>query len=323
MKLCSVEFGYVFNASGARNFFGAYDSYWHSRLANWEGATFQSKTATLASRMDPAKKRGNMAIDPHTLRPKEWKPACIKVYPRRQVTLNAVGLAGPGFPDLLGRGQWQQRTRPLLISVAAEAKTPADITAELGELARVFLRALPYFRAPVAVVQNVTCPNLGHAQANVVAEALAGLEALQALKRPIILNINVLVKPAVAAELAKHPACAGFSLTNTVPFGQLPDRIDWVGLFGGLTSPLQHLGGGGLSGPPLLALVEEWLQDFRTNYNPTFPIMAGGGIFSPPDGLRLARAGADALFIGTMSMYHPLRVQPTIMAANAYFQERR
>lgn len=312
---------FVFCSAGIRNFFATYDRYWYTRLglADWQGAIFQSKTSTQAAR------RGNMPIDPRTLRPKEWKPDCVRVYPSpdKLVTMNAVGLSGPGFPDLLSRGQWQPRTWPFVISVAAESKTSSGIATELGELSQGLLKAKPGFHAPFAVTLNVTCAHIGHDRANMVVEALAGLEALQVLRVPVVLNLNALVAPATAAELIKHPACAALSLTNTIPFGQRPDRIDWVGLFGSMTSPLSHLGGGSLSGPPLLLLVEEWLKDFRANHNETFPIIAGGGVFSVADALRLCRAGASAIFLGTVAMYRPWRVQPIIKAVNAYFEERR
>ncbi|MBI1961440.1 MAG: hypothetical protein HYS45_01925 [Parcubacteria group bacterium] len=317
--LQGLNLGSAVNASGGRNFFGTFDQYWHGRFADWLNSTFQSKTSTLAERMDPARKRGNMPIDSRTLRPKEWKPTCIKAYPRRHLTLNAVGLSGPGFPALLDRGEWQQRTQPFLISVAAESEDPAGITAELDELSETLLAQKHGFRAPFVLVLNVTCPNLGtHSQAKVMVQAYAGLESLEAVRVPILLNLSVLVTPAAAAGIADHGACYGFCLTNTIPFGRLPERIDWEGLFGSVTSPLHAFGGGGLSGPPLLPLVEEWLKDFRANHSETFPIIAGGGVFSVEDALRLLRAGADAISLGTVAMYHPFRVQPIIQAVNQF-----
>ena len=201
MKIRGIELGHVCNSSGCRNFFGRRDQYWHSRLANWEGSTFQSKTSTLLARMNPSEGRGNMPIDPETLRPTEWKPACIKVYPFHRVTLNAVGLSGPGFPALIARGEWQRRTRPIFISVGAESRTASDIATEMAEIAKVLLKEMTYFNAPVVLVQNVSCPNIGHDQSNVVTDARAGLEPLRAVGVSIFLNLNVLLAPAAAATI--------------------------------------------------------------------------------------------------------------------------
>ena len=317
MVIGGVNLVNVFCAPGARNFDG--NGYWHSRYSNWTGSTFVAKTTTVEPRMDPEKGRGNMRLNPRTLQPVDFLPSCIKVYPRSQSTLNSVGLSGPGLKDLLDRGFWQTWEKPFMISVAPESKEPADIITELGIFSRMLLKELPRFLSPVVVILNVTCPNIGHGQKNIITEGLAGLEALSPLRLPIFLNLNVLVDPSVAYMFSQNPVCRGLFLTNSIPFGRMPERIPWEKLFG-KTSPLQKFGGGGLSGPMLLPIVEDWLINFRKNYSPFFPVIAGGGVFSPEDGLRLCKAGASGIFIGTMSMHRPWRVQPTIQAVNDYFR---
>ena len=102
MILRGIEFGHISNASRARNFFG--DGWRQTRLVNlfggWGGSTFVAKTTTLYPRMEPEKGLGNMRLDPKTLQPVDWFPDCILFDFYRQLTLNAVGLSGPGAAAL-------------------------------------------------------------------------------------------------------------------------------------------------------------------------------------------------------------------------------
>jgi dihydroorotate dehydrogenase len=123
-------------------------------------------------------------------------------------------------------------------------------------------------------------------------------------------------EPAVAAQIA---ALSDFlTATNTVAFGKLPDKIDWVKLFGSTQSPLANVGapgGGGLSGRPLLPLVLEWIRAVRALGVKT-PIIGGGGILSSQDALDVLAAGASAVFIGCVSMFRPWRVAKIIRTVN-------
>src|SRR5271157_6436210 len=103
MKLRGIEFGNVFNASGARGFNG--EGYWFHSLWRWfgldyTGSTFTAKTTTLMLRP------GNMPVDAKG-RMLGWLPDCIVVKPWAGVALNAVGLSGPGILALVE--QWQKR----------------------------------------------------------------------------------------------------------------------------------------------------------------------------------------------------------------------
>src|SRR5208282_391343 len=91
--LRGIDFGNVFNASGARGFHG--EGYWFHRLwrpfgLDYAGSTFVAKTTTLMPRM------GNMPID-ESGKPVGMLPDCIVVKPAAGVVLNAVGLSGPGI----------------------------------------------------------------------------------------------------------------------------------------------------------------------------------------------------------------------------------
>ncbi|HYE59872.1 MAG TPA: hypothetical protein VEA18_01670, partial [Candidatus Kapabacteria bacterium] len=89
-------FGRVWDASGVRNFDG--NAWWyHSFMPglDFSGATFVAKTTTI----DPRK--GNMPLKKDGITPRDLFPSCIKVYPRKGIALNAVGLSGHGAEALL------------------------------------------------------------------------------------------------------------------------------------------------------------------------------------------------------------------------------
>jgi len=316
MKLRGIDFGHVFCAAGSRNFFG--EGYWHSWFANWEGSTLVTKTTTLNPR------EGNMPLKQGTTQPRHLKPDCIRVKPVSGVALNAVGLSGPGADALLQKRMWQSFTDPFFISFMPVANTKEGRlreTRKFVELIQVYRRD---FRTAFGIEFNATCPNLKKADPlEVVAEAHDELEILALANVPISAKLNLLVTPKAAAEIAAH--CDALCITNAIPFGALSDDIDWVRYFGTSDpkcSPLAKYGGGALSGPPLLSLVCLWVYEFRSVHNAEFPINAGGGVSHVWDAMFLLEAGATSIFLGTVGMLRPWRVQPIIQAVNQFCAAR-
>ena len=134
-----------------------------------------------------------------------------------------------------------------------------------------------------------------------------------------MVKLSVTQPVADARAIAEHPACDGLCVSNTIPWGEMADRIDWRGLYG-TRSPLERFGGGGLSGAPLLPLVAEWLADARRE-GIAVPINAGGGILKPADVGVLHRAGASSVFVGTIAMLRGWRLARTIRRANRTFAQ--
>jgi dihydroorotate dehydrogenase len=131
-----------------------------------------------------------------------------------------------------------------------------------------------------------------------------------------MVKLNALVSPHLAAKLASHDVCDAIVCSNTIPWGQLPNQIDWERLFGTDTSPLASLGGGGLSGKPLLPIVEDWIRAARAS-GLRKPIVGGGGVLSSGDADRLIDAGASAIELGSVSILRPWRVAGIIRHVNA------
>ena len=111
MNLRGIDFGHVFCAAGARNFFG--EGYWHSRFADWEGSTLVTKTTTI----DP--RAGNMPLKPGTTQPRHH--ACTRRAadpagdPGRLRSGNAV--LGRANHQLEDRGMSKERIGRAIISV--------------------------------------------------------------------------------------------------------------------------------------------------------------------------------------------------------------
>lgn len=331
-----VNYGPVQSASGAQGWFG--EGYWFHRWMpglNWEGCTFVAKTTTMLSR------KGSMPIRPRRWTPTEHMPKCIIVKPLKGVVLNAVGLSGPGVEALLSDGRWQDRLQPFFLSFMSVAKTKEQ---RIGEAAAFSISLLKHvtdleFLAPFGLQVNFSCPNTTHDSDKIAAEASEILEIFQLLRRagvPIVPKFNVLFPVEAAMEISD--LSDAICISNTIPWGMLPHQIDWVGLFGehpnpnygsvslpedsltmlwdlGPGSPLHHLGGGGLSGRPLLPLVVDWVSRARCS-GFDLPINAGGGILQPDDVDVLADAGASSVFLGSIAILRGWRVAATIRRAH-------
>ncbi len=184
---------------------------------------------------------------------------------------------------------------------------------------RILRAALPDFAAPVGLQVNFSCPNVPHGEPapDPVAGFGAELDEYAALDVPLMVKLSVTQAVAEARAIAEHPACDALCVSNTIPWGEMADRIDWMGLFGA-RSPLERFGGGGLSGAPLLALVADWVTEARHD-GITLPINAGGGILRPMDAEVLRQAGASSVFVGTIAMLRGWRLARTIQDANRLF----
>ena len=315
MELRGIDFGHVLDASGVRGWFGEGHPFhrWIPFGLSFAGSTFVAKTTTLEPR-DP---NGALAADGRTTR--LLRQPCVRVDWRRGVVLNALGLPGPGLEALLAAGRWQRRTEPFFLSFAAIAETAEGRLDETRRFVRILSAALPDFAAPVGLQVNFSCPNVPHGEPppDPVAGFRAELDEYAALGVPLMVKLSVTQPVADARAIAEHPACDALCVSNTIPWGEMPDRIDWHRLFGA-RSPLERFGGGGLSGAPLLPLVAEWVSEAR-RAGTAAPINAGGGILRPADADLLHRAGASSVFVGTIAMLRGWRLARTIRRANRLF----
>ena len=230
------------------------------------------------------------------------------------IALNAVGLSGPGARFLFETGRWQEREDSFMLSFMSVEKSAGDRLGELYEFIAMFTEYLPEFRGFPALQINFSCPNVGLHPEEVVGEIINALPVARTLGIPLVAKINLLVNPEIAAKIAEHPACDAICVSNTLPWGSLPERINWKQLFGTDESPLKKFGGGGLSGAPLFPLLVEWMEKAKRIISK--PIIAGGGVLSAKDVNILSHTRPGAVSLGSIAMLRPWRLASAIRQAH-------
>jgi dihydroorotate dehydrogenase (NAD+) catalytic subunit len=318
MKLRGYDWGNVFNASGARGFFG--EGYWFHKAMwpfglSYKGSTLVTKTTTLEARA------GNMPLDDEH-QPIEGVPSCIIVKPLKGVVLNSVGLSGPGAAKLIERWGTRGGTEVrFVVSFMSVAEKGEDRIREAGLFTKLMAELVPFKGTLNMAVQiNFSCPNTGvdvTEYKRVGEEMRHTLNLFETLGIPLMVKVNALFPIPILHEVAEqHAACDAIVCSNTIPWGKLPAKIDWEGLFG-KENPIEKRGfkGGGLSGKPLLPIVQDWITRARY-YGITKPIIGGGGILSSKDADVLIDAGANAIELGSVSILRPWRVRSIIKHVN-------
>ncbi len=323
MILHGINFGHVWQASGATNFFGeghgAGHGWWyHPWLKlfglNFKGTTFVAKTTTLHAR------EGNMPLKRDGLTPKEFLPKCIHVNRKTRAAVNAVGLSGPGLGFLLRSGMWQRRKSPFFISLMSLAPTAQIRREEIRTSVSMLREAKRTFRADFGIQVNFSCPNGGIDPKDLIKEVEPCLDIVGALDVPLVAKFGPDLSVEAALEIQRHEALDAISVFNTIPWNKLPDE-EKLKYFGSTTSPLEkHLGPnfkGGVSGEPLLQRLQEWIFAARTA-GFRKPINAGGGILSSQDARRVVESGADSISLGSIAFLAPTQVQKVIRAVTQY-----
>jgi len=315
MILRGIDYGPVWGASGVQGIFGEGYSF-HKAFRrfipgfSFRGMTFVAKTVT-------AKKNdGNLPLKADGLTLEERVPRCIVVKPFKAAMLNAVGLSNAGAHFYLEKRIWQKLDQPFCLSFMGIAETPEGRLREARIFATELKQWISEFKAPVALQANKSCPNVNKDTREIFEEAFEESKILADIGIPLIYKFNVLISPQRVREFMDNPNCDGVCVSNTIPYGQFPDKIDWAGLFGSVSeSPLIKRGfkqAGGLSGAPIFPIVLDWCERFG-KLNPTKPWIAGGGIIRPQDAKILKiRSGASAISLGSIATLRPFRLGPTI-----------
>jgi len=309
MKLRGIDFGNVLGASGVQGFFG--EGYWFHEVpfikSDFTGMTFVSKTATLFVR------KGNMPLN-NQHSPKMFFPSCVKVYFWDANMLNAVGLSNPGLSTLITGGRWQKQIKPFLISIMSLADTKIGRLAELQQMITIIGEHKNQFSGQFGLQINLSCPNTGHNPSEFIEESDKVLKIASSLGLPMMPKYSIAsAKIPAIMELNDNPHCDAICVSNTIPFGW--KGIGWKKIWGSKKSPLAKLGGGGLSGRALRPLVCDWIQRLR-DAGFTKPINGGGGILSTQDADCYHAAGASSVFLGSVAILRPWRVQNIIRHAN-------
>ena len=297
MILHDIDFGHIWGGSGVQGFFG--EGYWfHKYLRpfglNFDGMTFVAKTSTLAPRI------GNMPLR-KDFTPKELFPRCIKISFLQGSAINAVGLSNPGIGALLLTAEWQTFPKPFWLSVMPVADSPEDRLCEMQGLVNVLASQKDNFSAPFGIQINASCPNTGHDLEELVNEVIEWLVVFRPLGVPVIIKFSAEQVTSIAAyEIAKDVCCDGICVSNTFPV------------------PFSKFGAGGESGKRLKKKTCNWIKEVR-NLGFEKHINGGGGILCKSDVKDYYDAGADSVFISSVSFLRFWRVQGIIQYANQLF----
>jgi len=311
-----TAFGPVWDSAGVRGF--SREGYWYHKYVpglSFEGSIFVTKTVTTW------RNRGNTPLT-SAHEPRELFPKSVIPYFQKDMVLNSAGLSNPGFMAFLNPKSWFSITDPFFISFTPiEDEDDRRVEIEVRQFIDTLKRALDEKRfasKQIALQLNLSCPNSGDYR-KLIEKARAILDELSRLGIPIVVKLNLLVKPEAAAEIATHPACTGLCTSNSIPFGEVLPESWWRENFGH-SSPLAKRGftNGGLSGAPLRNEVIAWIRQFRRFDTETY-INAGGGILQPCDVDMLRDEGADSVFIGSVAILRPWRVRSIIQRAHEIF----
>ena len=318
MKLRGIDYGSVWDAAGVRGMLGEGQRF-HPLFKllfpgffTFKGVTFVSKTVTWKPNA------GNMPLRKDGLTPRELFPKCIIVDIPRAFMLNAVGLSNFGARFYFDKGVWQSSMKPSVISFMAISETKSERMAERRAFVREMKIRLPSFNAPVAIQENFSCPNVGHNLDELFGEIWEGMAIFAELDIPYIPKFNILVPPERVLEVAKDKRVDAVCVSNTIPFGELPEWIDWKKLFGSSTrSPLEErgFGKGGLSGAPIWPAVHDWVKRYG-KLVPPIPLIAGGGLMCCQDVYDLtAIPCVECVQIGSVATLRPHRLNPMVKTA--------
>lgn len=220
----------------------------------------------------------------------------LRVHATPAGMINSVGLQGPGVEAWLRSELPELQRAGARVVASIWGRTVADY-----ELAAKALADAP--DDVVAVEINISCPNTGAGNAMFGhSTELTGrvVEATAACGRPRWAKLSPNVGPGLV-DIARAAAAAGaeaVTLVNTY-FGLAIDPVTGEARLGN--------GGGGVSGPAIRPLAVRAVADVRAAL-PDLPIVGVGGIAAAPDIVEFARAGADAVQIGTATFADPRTV---------------
>lgn len=319
MILRGIDFGPVWGASGVQGFFGeGYPIHRALRLMfpglfTFKGMTFVAKTITLL------KNEGNMPLKADGITPVELAPRCIYADFRNCLMLNAVSLSNFGARFYFDQGLWQERTEPFFLSFMVLGSDRSDGMRQRRDFVRLFNQYKSGFRAPVALQENWSCPNVGHDLRHFLDQFEEGAEIMSELGIPYVPKFNALIDPRWVRDMASRARCDAICVSNTIPFGEIPDRIAWKRFFPN-GSPLLKRGfkqPGGLSGGPLFDILRSWVHEYANSY-PDAPLNAGGGLTRPGDidQLMLNYPSVKSVSLGSVATLRPWRMRSMIGAAH-------
>lgn len=315
MILRNINFGGALGASGVTGYYSGEEYKYHELYKKFiPGFSFENM-AEVAKTFTFGAHEGNTKLAADNYSVAEWFPDSIKAFPFHGAFLNAVGLSNPGAKFLIEKNKWQQLTKPFMLSFMAIGRSREERLEETRQFVNLLLLHKKDFKAPFALQMNFSCPNVDHHQIELLLEVSDALDIAGELDIPIVPKFNLLISADEAKDISSHQFCDAICVSNTIPYGTLPEKINWKKIVGA-KSPLAKYNGGGLSGKPLFPILCDWLKEVD-DIGIHKPILACGGIMSVGDVVTVSDFDyVTGISIGSVAIRYPWRVQSMIRMAN-------
>lgn len=284
MILRGVDFGKVWCGAGVLGFVG--EGYWWNALYRkflLNHITFVSKTITA----DPH--AGNVRLN-KKFRPASIFPETLRINFFTGLVTNRFGWANPGLEAVLQTRFLQGMRKPFVLSVGSISKTQQERIDDFEKI--VTLLQQETFSTPYAIQLNISCPNLDEQEKLTIENTKEIIQTLSRLGVPIQIKLGPTELLSTFVELEKAPELDGYCLTNTLPSTQ-----------------------GGVSGKPLFQNNLTLIQELR-KAGIQKPINAGGGILSKQDAQKYLDAGANSVFIWSITLLRPWRLLSILKLKN-------
>jgi dihydroorotate dehydrogenase len=161
----------------------------------------------------------------------------------------------------------------------------------------------PHFKA---LELNYSCPNSEEAIAKNVTQAIQCTRKVRGLYPDLFILAKLSIcHPYEFAQELERLGVNALHAVNTVPYNIV---------FPFQRSPLEAVGGGGVSGGPAFDLAYKYNQELRPKIG-LFLIM-GGGVTSRDTVQRYFDLGADAVSLCTLALRHPIEAARAVLAHN-------
>jgi len=273
---------YVFDfavASGALGFDGR--GYWWEQPFRWLGQLDPHQFLVITKTLTRHPRKGNL---------RWWCPwRCVRPVPGGFV--NAVGLTNPGLDAWFKRYYHHVVADELAIAVSIAPETPDDANWMAWRI-----MSSDGWQCIKAIELNVSCPNTANAYETCKAAELM-VKAMHPAGLPIILKLGY-QQPFFKICMDLDGMVSAYDLINTVP---------WRDVYPCRPSPLAHLGGGGVSGEPIIYQAIRALRLVKESGLVKTPIISGGAITDFEQVKLRFKLGADAVAFGSIFLRHPTR----------------
>jgi dihydroorotate dehydrogenase len=263
-------------ASGALGFDGR--GWWWEKPLRWLGLIDPRKFLVITKTLTRHPRRGNL---------RWWCPwRCVR--PVHSGFVNAVALTNPGLD-----GWFQRYYRHVVDDNLDIAVSIAPETVKEAKWMAMRIMAGNHHQRIKAIELNLSCPNAncGYAACKTAEDMVM---AMHSSGLPIILKLGY-QQPFVQICMYLDGLVDAYDLINAVP---------WDIVYPNLSSPLAHLGGGGVSGFPIVYQSLRALRLVKSVVLKT-PVISGGGVVNLEQVRSRFKLGADAVAFGSIFLRHP------------------